>query len=698
MESTKATLSKYTKHFDKERYAALHEEMNFAEYLDRCMETPKLLRNAFQYIYDMIMSEGTSQFKRYRKTYTKYAFFTKSRTKIYGLEETIDAIVNYLEGAAGSYGTQKRFLLLHGPVGSSKSTICRAIKEGLEKYSRTAEGTWYTYKWVNLPPEVYAQSECESPLNENPVKLMPLEMRDTFVRDINTKFAEMHDKSNEGKSVEDQVRHQAYDLRVEGELNPRCKMFLRELLRLNDGNWEAVVENHIKVIRKVHSESDRVGIGTFQPKDEKNQDSTELTGDINFRNIGQYGSDSDPRAFNFDGEFEVGNRGMVEFIEALKLQNEFLYDLLEATQDHSVKPKKFARVTIDELIIGHTNNPEYEKLRGNRFMEALRDRTIKVDVPYLLRWSDEIKVLEQDYGPQSGRVKQHIMPHTLEVAAFFAVLTRLYDDPDNKLDLRDKAKLYDGKSLPNWTEDGVKELRDKSPDEGMTTGVSARYVQDCISACVARRKDYVNAFHVLNELKDRLRTSSLIDAEKIDEYEKAHDLAVKELEEILKNEVQKALVADENLIVRVCAKYIDNVVAYVNNEKVRNPITGRDQVPDERLMRSIEEKIDIPDQASRDFRRSMAAFIGTLAARKQEFRWDSNPELAKALQLKVFDDVKDTIKLSSLSSEAASVDPELQEKIDAIKSRLIKNFGYNEQSATDVLEYVASIFAAGDSK
>jgi len=691
-------ISKYVKHFDRERYASLNEEMTLDQFLQRTLENPRLLRNAFQYIYDMIMSEGTETFKRYRRTMKRYKFFKSCKTKIFGLEETLEAIMNYLESAAGGHGTQKRFLLLHGPVGSSKSTICRAIKEGLEKYSRTDAGAWYTYKWVNLPADIFAESESHSPLNENPVKLLPPEMREAFIKDVNANFVSQYAKSNEAQvAAGEATEYHIYDVGSEGELNPRCKLFLRDLLKKYDGDWTAVVENHIRVIRKAHNEADRIGIGTFQPKDEKNQDSTELTGDINFRNIGQYGSDSDPRAFNFDGEFEVGNRGMVEFIEALKLQNEFLYDLLEATQDHSVKPKKFARVVVDEVIVGHTNTPEFEKLKGNRFMEALRDRTIKVDVPYLLSWSDEIGVLEQDYGPNSRKVKQHVMPHTLEIAALFAILTRLYDDPDHKLDLRDKAKLYDGKSLPNWTEDSVKELRDKYPNEGLVFGLSARYIQDCIAVCVAENRGYVNAFHVLNALKNRLRTSSLVDEQKIDDYEKAHDLAVKELEDILKNEVQKALVADENIIVRLCSKYIDNVVAFVNSEKIRNPITGRDQPPDERLMRSIEEKINVPDQGSRDYRRSIATFIGTLSARKQEFRWDSNPELAKALQMKVFDDVKDTIKLSSLSSEAAAVDPELQEKIDAIKTRLIKNFGYNEQSATDVLEYVSSIFAAGDS-
>lgn len=110
------------------------------------------------------------------------------------------------------------------------------------------------------------------------------------------------------------------------------------------------VLNHIRVKRLLLSEKDRIGIGTFQPKDEKNQDSTELTGDINYRKIAQYGSDSDPRAFNFDGEFNIANRGIVEFIEMLKLDVAFLYDLLGASQEQSIKPKKFAQTDIDEVI------------------------------------------------------------------------------------------------------------------------------------------------------------------------------------------------------------------------------------------------------------------------------------------------------------------------------------------------------------
>lgn len=693
MGETSNVLSSYAKLHDRNEFLALNEEFSFAEYIERTKANPKLARNAFQYVFDMIMEKGTTQFERYRRTVTKYNFFSDPEIPIFGLEETLSNIVDFIHGAAGGYGTERRVLLMHGPVGSSKSTIARLLKKGLERYSRTKTGTWYTYKWVNLPyepddkgPAIYTTAECMSAMNENPIKLMPMPMRKAFLKDLNKVLAD---------NIIESDPNAAYELISEGDLNPRCKLFLNMLLTRHNGDWLAVMENHIRVVRRVHSEIDRVGIGTFQPKDEKNQDSTELTGDMDFQKISHFGSDSDARAFNFDGEFEVGNRGVVEMIEMLKLDNAFLYDLLGAAQEHCIKPKKFSQVVVDEVIIAHTNNPEFEKLKNNQFMEALRDRTVKVDVPYLTRWSDEINVYMQSYGP--GKTKQHIMPHTIEIAALFAVLTRLYED--DKLDLRDKAKLYDGRELPGWTEDTVKEMRDKYPDEGMKGGLSARYVQDGFSNCLAQNKSYINVFHVMSELKSRLSNCSLItNVEDVKKYEYCAELAIKELDEIVKNEVQRALVADEKAIERLCSKYLDNVIAYVNDEKMINPITKDKIAPDERLMRSIEEKNNIPEQQSDDFRRSLAAFIGSLAMKNKPFRWDSNPELKRALEAKIFEDVKDTVKLASLTEESMRLDPELQEKIDAIKTRLIKQYGYNEQSAKDVLDYVSSIFARGDAQ
>jgi serine protein kinase len=683
-------LDKISSLYNTDEFNTINEEMSFEEYLELCYSKPKLIRTAYQRIYDMVVSRGLSEFEQYRKTLTKYNFFNDSSIPIFGLEETIDRLMKHVKGAAGGFGTEKRILLLHGPVGSSKSTLCRLLKRGLEQYSKTDEGAWYSFRWINLPTGaegIYTSDQDDCPMHEEPLKLIPADMRKTVVDELNAVHMEQTPK-------EEKVSQ--YNLTVDGELDPRCKFFMQQLLKRYKGDWKEVVSKHIRVIRKVYSESDRTGIATFQPKDEKNQDATELTGDINFAKISHFGSDSDPRAFSFDGELCVGNRGVVEFIEMLKLEQAFLYDLLGASQERSIKPKKFSQITVDMAIIGHTNQPEFEKLKNNQFMEALRDRTVKIDVPYLTKWNDEINVLKQDYD--QGKVRQHIAPHTIEIAALWAVLTRLQDDKDGKLSLVEKAELYNGKMLPGWTEDSVKELRDKYEEEGMSGGVSARYVQDKVSNCLADRHDYINPFMVLNALKDGLENNSLItNKDQVVRYNTCIDLASKKLDEILKSEVQKALVGDEEAVVRLCSNYIDNLMAYINRSKVKNPYTGREESPDERFMRNIETKIDIPENGVDDFRRMIAGFIGELAHRGKIFTWDSNPLLKKAFESKLYEDTKDHIKLSALHVSGASVvDPKIQEKIDAVKSRLIKEHGYNEQSARDVLDYVGSIFARGD--
>jgi len=673
---------------DRKKFQELNWTGTFQEYLDTVANNPRVTRNAFQRIYDMITSYGHEEFLDAKKTLIQYHFFSDMTfdddDAIFGLEIPLMRLVNFFKAAAQGYGTEKRVLLLHGPVGSSKSTIVRRLKRGLEHYSRIDEGALYTYDWYmgDLSEDVdirrIAESEWETcPMHQEPLLLVPQDMREHFLAHF-----------NEGRPPEEQIH-------VEGQLNPFSRYNYHELMLRYDGDWSKMIR-HIRVRRLVFSEQDRVGIGTFQPKDEKNQDSTELTGDINYRKIALYGSDSDPRAFNFDGEFNIANRGIIEFIEMLKLDVAFLYDLLGASQEHKVKSKKFAQTDIDEVIIGHTNEPEYRRLENNEFMEALKDRTVRIDIPYITKLKDEVKIYQRDFN--SNRVRVHIAPHTLEMAAMWAVLTRLEEPKKANLTLLQKLKLYDGKSLPGFTEDNIKELRKTAIREGMS-GISPRYIQDKISNTLVnyQQEGYINPFMVLNELQGGLKNHPLIRSD--DErkhYRNLLTVVKDEYTEIVKNEVQRAISADEEAIARLCSNYIDNVKAYTQREKVRNKFTGQYEDPDERLMRSIEKKIDIPDSRKDDFRREIMNYIGALAIEGRTFDYKTNERLHKALELKLFEDQKDSIKLTSLVSQV--VDKDTQEKIDVVKARLIRDFGYNEQSATDVLNYVASIFARGDAQ
>jgi serine protein kinase len=329
-------------------------------------------------------------------------------------------------------------------------------------------------------------------------------------------------------------------------------------------------------------------------------------------------------------------------------------------------------------------------------MEALKDRTVRIDIPYVTRLRDEVRIYDRDFNRKKVRV--HIAPHTLEVAAMWAVLTRLEDPKKPNLTMLQKLKLYNGKTLPGFTEDNIKELRKEAIREGME-GISARYIQDKISnALVSNQEEgYINPFMVINELESGLKNHALISNE--DDRKRYRDLLStvrEEYTEIVKNEVQRAISADEEAIKRLAGNYIDNIKAYTQREKVRNRYTGQYEEPDERLMRSIEEKIDIPESRKDDFRREIMNYIGALAIEGKTFNYRTNERLHKALELKLFEDQKDSIKLTSLVSRV--IDQDTQEKIDVVKARLIRDFGYNEQSATDVLNYVASIFARGDTK
>jgi serine protein kinase len=663
-------------------YQKKHWTGSFGEYLDIVERDPKVTRTAYQRLYDMIISHGTDEVVVNKDKLIRYKFFedpeNDGQDAIFGLERTLITFVNILKSAANGYGTERRVLLLHGPVGSSKSTLARLLKKGLERFSRVDEGSVYSFSWREEGPEgedVFAP--C--PMHEEPLHLIPQEHRAHV-----TSLLNQHRGPNDAQVT------------IEGDLCPFCRQMFNERMARYGGDWSRVVED-VRVLRVILSEQDRIGIGTFQPKDEKNQDATELTGDINYRKIAEYGTESDPRAFNFDGEFNIANRGIIEFIEVLKLDVAFLYDLLGASQEHKIKPKKFAQTDIDEVIIGHTNEPEYKKLQSNEFMEALRDRTVKIDVPYVTRLSDEIKIYEKDYNTRKVRGKR-LAPHTLEVAAMWAVLTRLEEPKNAGLTLMQKLKLYNGKTLPGFTEDNIKELREEAEREGMH-GISPRYVQDKISnALVAHPNERsINPFMVLNELESGLKHHSLINSEETRKhYRHLLSLVKEEYEDIVKNEVQRAIAADEDALTRLCGNYIDNVKAYTQREKVKNKYTGQTEEPDERLMRSIEEKIDIPESRKDDFRREIMNYIGALALDGKKFDYRTNERLQKALELKLFQDQKDTIKLTSLVSSV--VDKDTQEKIDIVKARLIRNYGYDEDSATDVLNYVASIFARGDVK
>ena len=609
-------------------------EGTFEEYLNIVKDRKEVAQTSHSRVYHMIKNAGIEE-KNGEKA---YQFFNE---EIFGLENAIEKLVEeYFHPAARRLDVRKRILLLMGPVSGGKSTIATLLKRGLEAYSKTDEGA------------VYAIKGC--PMHEDPLHLIPNHLRDDF--------------------------YQAYGIRIEGSLSPLNTMRLEKEY---GGRIEDVI-----VERIFFSEDKRVGIGTFTPSDPKSQDIADLTGSIDFSTIAEYGSESDPRAYRFDGEFNKANRGIMEFQEILKLDEKFLWHLLSLTQEGNFKAGRFALISADELIIAHTNETEYRSFIANKKNEALHSRIIVMPIPYNLKVSEEERIYEKMIK-ESDMAHVHIAPHALRVAAIFSVLTRLFDSKKQGVDLVKKMRMYDGENVEGVNQISVDELRREFPNEGME-GIDPRYVINRISSAIIRKEvPSINALDVLRAIKDGLDQHASISKEDKDKYMNYIAIARREFDEIAKKEVQKAFVYSyEESAKTLLDNYLDNVEAFCNKHKIRDPLTDEEMNPDEKLMRSIEEQIGISENAKKAFREEILIRISAYARKGKRFNYRSHDRLQEAIQKKLFADLKDVVKITTSS---AMPDETHLKKINEVVARLIDEYGYNSTSANELLRYVGSL-------
>ncbi|PIC75308.1 protein prkA [Sporosarcina sp. P26b] len=609
-------------------------EGTFLEYLNLIKERKEVAQTAHSRIYEMIKSAGIEK-KDGKKVYN---FFDQ---ELYGLEESIERLVEeYFHPAAKRLDVKKRVLLLMGPVSGGKSTIVSMLKRGLEAFSRTDEGA------------VYAIKGC--PMHEDPLHLIPESLRKSFFEE--------------------------YGIRIEGSLSPLNQLRV-------DEEFGGKIENVI-VERILFSEDRRVGIGTFTPSDPKSQDIADLTGSIDFSTIAEFGSESDPRAYRFDGELNIANRGMMEFQEMLKLDEKFLWHLLSLTQEGNFKAGRFALISADELIVAHTNETEYRSFISNKKNEALHSRMIVIPVPYNLKVSAEEKIYEKMIR-DSDIAHVHIAPHALRVAAIFSVLTRLKASKKQGIDRLKKLRLYDGQNVEGFNDADAEELKNEFIDEGMD-GIDPRYVINRISSAIIRKEvPSINALDVLRSLKDGFDQHASISSEDRDTYMNYISMARKEYDEIAKKEVQKAFVYSyEESAKTLMDNYLDNVEAYCNKNKLRDPLTGEEINPDEKLMRSLEEQIGISENAKKAFREEILIRISAYARKHQRFDYRSHDRLREAIQKKLFADLKDVVKITTTS---ATPDETQLKKMNEVVARLVDEHGYNSVSANELLRYVGSL-------
>lgn len=615
----------------KEREAA--EEVSFAQYLEMVEADRRLARSAHQYVYDAICSFGVEQDDDGKLI---YQLFRTGPNAIFGIDDNIRELMEVLKAGAEGSGPREQVILLMGPPGSGKSTVVTAIKWGLEKYSRTPEG------------RIFAIADC--PQHDDPLKLIPEELRASF---------------------QDQ-----FGIEIEGHTCPKCQY------HYDGSDWA----DKVRIKRITFSEQKRVGIGTFWATDPKTQEISELIGSINLKGLASQGVVTHPEAYSFSGEFNKSNRGLMEFGEMLRANEEFLRPLFSLTTERYFKVPGFALVYVDTLILGHTNEANYiENLVKPASAEGLRRRIRVVTFPYTLDASAE----EQIYHKQLAKVEKrgvHISPDAYRVAAMWAILTRL--TKSNKAELIPKLRLYDGED-PESVFGGrggvtARELRTEAPREGMT-GVPPTYVENTISEMDIH--NCLNFFDTLIALKDGLPAN--VDTREMSAAERERlanlfGLVKDEFDTHAQRVVRRAFVHSfESQAQATFANYLENVKAYSQGKKLKDKVTGQEYEPDEPLMRSLEEKAGISDSQKKEFRQQLLIHRGLIEDDRDSYT--SYPQIREAIEKKLYEELGHTI---DYIDDDVVKDEERSKKRSAVIERLIDDYGYCPHCASHLIRYV----------
>ncbi len=627
--------------FTKE-HKARHWEGTLAEFLQEILpvDPAGITRTSHQYIWDMIRWYGT-EVSDEGDHVTRYNLFAED---LFGVDEALERVANYFKAASEGSEVGRRLLLLLGPPSGGKSSLVILLKRGLEEYSHTEEGALYAIK------------DC--PVHESPLHLIPQTKRSDF--------------------------RETYGVNIIGDICPYCRIRLDQ--EYNGDFMQMPVE------RIFISEAARTGVGTYAPHDPTTADIADLVGSVDLSKVAEYGDEGDPRAWSWSGAVYAASRGMLEMIEILKVKREFLYLLLTLTQEKNVKVSRFPLIYLDETIVAHTNLAEFRKFLQEKENEALLDRMVIVQVPYTLRYHDEARIYRKLISSTPTFQEVHLDPHALNVAAVFAVLTRLYPSEREDLDFPKKVRLYAGEDVEGISQTEVDRVKAEHPEEGLE-GVSPRFVVNALAGAISRsEKKSLTSMDVLLALKDTIESDARMDSKQKKNWV---DFLVTVRKDFynrwVKEDVHKALfVSFEDEAQELLDKYLDEVEAVLDKRKLTDPITGEEREPDERFLRSVEEKISISDSGKQSFRQEVVRKAMGAYKRGERFTLDSHARLHDAIEQYLFEERRDVLRLVTSS---ARPDEEARQKISAVEDRLVAEYGYDEHSAREALNYVTTLLS-----
>lgn len=624
---------------DHTRRQSLEWRGTFLEYLDKVKADPTLPRLAHARVYEAIISRGVHEITDSSDPRLKhllgdepiktYSFFNK---EFFGIERTVAQVERYFHSASLHGEESRQVLYLMGPVGAGKSSLVERLKRGLEE-----------------SPPVYTIEGC--PMAEEPLHLIPKHLRPEFEKTLN--------------------------VHIEGELCPICRHRLKQEFQ---GRYE-----NVPVTTIAFSRHERRGIGVVPPVDPNNQDTSVLIGSVDISKLDTF-SEGDPRALDLNGAFNVGNRGMTEFIEVFKNEPEYLHTMITATQEKFIPaPGRHGTVYVDTSIVAHSNEAEWQRFRADPTNEAILDRMVVVKVPYNLRLSEEIKIYQKLLD--LSEFKAHIAPHTLELAAMFAILSRL--EPSNKSDLMTKLKLYNGEEVVEkgkTVRTNVRELQEDTRREGMF-GISPRFIMKAIDNALAENTEGITPISVRESLIRMIKAADLPDDTRKQYLEFLQDTLHKVYLEILEKEITKAFVYSfEEQAETLFQNYLDHTEAYVNKTRVKDRNTGEDLQPDEGYLKSVEEQIAVLGSSAQGFRQEVMAYLWAKSRRGEKVTHKSYEPLKEAIERKLMHSVRE---MSRVITKARTRDEEQIKKYNDLIKGLLER-GYTAYSADMVLKYAAN--------
>ena len=414
-------------------------EMSLAEYLAACRDDPKCYASPAE---RMLRAIGEPEIVDSSRDPRLGRLFLNRTIRLYpafadfhGMEETIERIVGFFRHAAQGLEERKQVLYLLGPVGGGKSSLGERLKALMEKE----------------PIYVLKAGNELSPVFESPLGLFdPETMGDTLARVLR-------------HSAPRADRHrQPLGAQAAGAMGRRSS---------KPSAWSSFTPRGAS-----RSPSPRRSPATTTTRTSRRSSARSIS--ASWRATAR--TTRTPTASPAASTAPI--RGILEFVEMFKAPIKMLHPLLTATQEGNyLGTENIGAIPFQGIILAHSNEAEWQSFRNNRTNEAFLDRVSVVKVPYCLRVTEESKIYQKLISG-SALAEAPCAPHTLEMLARFAVLSRLKPHANSKPFA--KMRVYDGENIRE-TDPKVKtmqEYRDTAGvDEGMD-GISTRFAYKVLSA------------------------------------------------------------------------------------------------------------------------------------------------------------------------------------------------------------------------